>query len=88
MSGFEIYVHERVNERHPDITEEDARSAFQNMIRYKQRPNGAFVGVGSDSNSRMLEIVYVEDWIDNFVLIYHAQTPPTKKTNKELGFAN
>ena len=86
MKTFEIYVHERIHERHPEITEDDVRSAFRNMIRCRQRESGEFVAVGADSYSRMLEFVYVQDFFDNSFLIYHAQTPPTKKTIDELDF--
>ena len=86
MNEFEIYVHERIHARHPEITEDDVRSAFRNMIRCKKRPSGSTVGIGCDSNSRLLELVYQEDWLDDFVMIYHAQTPPTKKVKKELDF--
>ena len=86
MNEFEVNIHERITERHPEITEDDVRSAFGNMIRCRQRATGEFVAVGSDSNSRMLELVYVQNFFDNSFLVYHAQTPPTKKTIDELDF--
>ena len=88
MEEIEIYIHERISERHPEITDEDVQSAFANIIRYRRRPTGEFIGVGTDSNSRLLEVVYIENLLEKSVLIYHAQTPPTKRTNKELGFEN
>ena len=83
-----IYVHERIKQRHPEISVADVKSAFYNIVRYRQRSSGEYIGVGSDANSRLLELVYVENLLANSVLIYHAQTPPTKRTCEELGLSN
>ena len=86
MFECNIYVHERINRRHPEIQESDVISAFYNVFRSRKRDTGEYVAVGSDSNSRLLELVYLENLFENSVLIYHAQTPPTKRTEQELGF--
>lgn len=86
MAGI-IIVHQRIMERHPEISEEDVIHAWKNTLRYVQRRrNGtdSFVAVGPDRQGRVIEMVGVflsgGDW-----LIFHAMRPPTKNTLKELG---
>ena len=55
------------------------------MICYKKRPQGEYVAVGVDSKSRLLELVYEYDQEEDFFFVYHAMTPPSSKTYKELG---
>lgn len=84
MDKVEIIVHERITQRHPEISTEDVTSAFRNVFRFRQRPTGEYIAIGTDSRSRLIELVYIENLLENCVLIYHAQTPPTQKTNAEL----
>ena len=81
-----VIVHPRVLERHPEFAEHDVKSAWNNCIRYRRREDCEtyeYIAVGSDQNGRLIEMVAErnnDDW-----LIYHALTPPSKKTLKELG---
>ena len=82
-----VVVHPRVSERHPELSDEDVRSAWKNQYRCVARDTDRgtrHVAVGLDAHGRELEMVGVEleggDW-----LIYHAMTPPSTKTYDELG---
>ncbi|PST48050.1 hypothetical protein COO72_09785 [Bifidobacterium callitrichos] len=81
-----VIVHPRVHERHPDITDEDALAAWRNILLSAPRDDGsgAWVSIGMDGNGRLLELVSIHNSAGQW-LIYHAMTPPTKKTMKELG---
>ena len=65
-----IYVLDRVEQRHPGVSKEDAAHAWEHCIR---------------SMPRLLEVVAIRnengDW-----LIKHAQTPPQERVKRELGF--
>ena len=81
-----VIVHPRIMERHPAISEEDVLFAWQHAAQTALRtesPNFPEVlSVGCDSRGRLLEMVgtlIVDGW-----LIYHAMTPPSKKTLTEL----
>ena len=82
-----LIVHERVTARHPELTEEDVRSAWEGALtstpRIHKNPS-EYVALGFDGNGRLLELVAARldggDW-----LIFHAMTPPSDKTFKELG---
>ena len=79
-------VHPRVLERHSEFAEQDITHAWNNCISFRRREDiesDEYIAVGSDQNGRLLELVAEcksDDW-----LIYHAMTPPSKKTLKELG---
>ena len=82
-----VYIHQRVHERHPELSDVDVISAWNNQYRSTMRETDRgirFVAVGFDPNSRHVEMVAVEleggHW-----LIYHAMTPPSSKTLDELG---
>ncbi|KAB7789684.1 hypothetical protein [Bifidobacterium leontopitheci] len=81
-----VIVHPRVHERHPDISDEDVLKAWHNVLLSAPRDNGtgSWVSIGMDDNGRLLEMVSVHNDAGQW-LIYHAMTPPTKKTMKELG---
>jgi hypothetical protein len=80
-------VHPRVHERHPEILDADALSAWKNCIRSVPRvdksPN-EHLAVGADGNGRLMELVATR-MADGFFVIFHAATPPTKKFLAELG---
>lgn len=83
-----IAVLDRVHERHPDITKEDAAHAWLHCVRSMPRLGKEpeeHVGIGYDARGRLLEVVAIRnasgDW-----LINHAQTPPQEKVKRELGF--
>lgn len=81
----QIGVHPRVNQRHPDVSDGDVRAAMRSMIRYKQRGSGEWIAVGTDSHSRLVELVYIYDSDDDYFFVYHGMTPPSAKTLRELG---
>lgn len=80
-----IGVHPRVNRRHPEVGEADVMAAMRSMIRYKQRDSGEWLAVGTDSHSRLVELVYDYDEEEDVFFVYHGMTPPSAKTLRELG---
>jgi hypothetical protein len=83
-----IYVHPRIAERHPEISEKDVLDAWKNFVRMQRRQhpkNDQVVAVGFDSRGRQLEMVATVQGIDS--LVYHAVTPPTKSILEELNLA-
>ena len=83
----DLIVHERVLKRHPNLTEEGVRAAWETALvstpRIAKNPS-EYVALGFDGDGRLLEMVAIRledgDW-----LIFHAMTPPSDKTFKELG---
>lgn len=79
-----LVIHPRIMERHPEIAEDDVRHAWDHMLKHGVRTagEGTYVAIGLDKRGRVLEVVAKRKnsrWI-----AYHALTPPTKKTLKEL----
>jgi hypothetical protein len=81
----QIGVHPRISQRHPEVSEADVMAAMRSMIRYKQRESGEWIAVGTDSRSRLVELVYIYDADDDYFFVYHGMTPPSGKTLRELG---
>ena len=80
----QIIVSSGINERHPNIDDEDVVHAFKSMLRHKQREGDEYIATGADSKGRILEMVYIYNFEHDFFLIYHALIPPTKKTLNDL----
>lgn len=83
----DVVIHPRVFERHPDLTEEDITSAWDNTLRWVERSHSAFdetVAVGIANSGKTLEMVAVFRGDDTW-LVYHAMCPPTGGTLKEVG---
>ena len=83
-----VRIHERVRRRHPELSNDDVRSAWSNAFLIQERwgdglPDGTLVALGIDGRGRLLEMIGVL-LVDDTVLIYHAMTPPTKKELDEL----
>lgn len=78
-----LHVHPRIASRHAGITDDDAVVAWQQyLLRASRADRDREVRIGYDEKGRLLELVGVrlrDGW-----LIFHAMTPPTKKTLKEL----
>lgn len=72
----------RVSQRHPELTNSDVISAFENHYLHVQKVGGAWLGIGTDSHGRDIEMLYRIQ--EDEVLIYHAFTPPTKKFLREI----
>lgn len=80
-------VHPRVGKRHPELSDEDVLSAWGNAFWYGLRVTEAKdfeVAIGLDGKGRMVEMVAARD-DGGEAVIFHAMTPPTKKTMLELG---
>ena len=84
---MEVFVHQRIHEKHPELEDEDVESAFNNAfaeVRRFDKDVEEFMAIGSDSKGRLVEIVYRTDFEGN-IIIFHAFTPPTNKALTELG---
>jgi hypothetical protein len=87
----DIEVDSRISERHPEISEADVVSAWCNALIIIERvgaplPDVILVAVGSDSNGRLMEMVGAV-MEDGRVHVFHAMTPPSRKTYREVGIA-
>lgn len=79
-----VFVHPRVMERHPELSESDVLEAWMACERSASRlASNSSVGVGFDSRGRFVEMVAVRSLEGNW-LIYHAMTPPSKKVLAEV----
>ncbi len=78
-----VIVHGRISERHPEISEEDVQTAWDNYTVGAVRvPGEREIRIGFDAKERELEtvgVLTVEGW-----LVYHALTPPTKRMRSEI----
>lgn len=76
-------VHPRVHERHPEIEDADVVLAWEDYVDRADREVAAReLRIGFDLKGRELEMVGIlakDGW-----LVYHAMTPPTKKTYAEM----
>ena len=83
----EAIVHPRVQERHPEISEQDVLDAWVSCIRavprLDQNPN-EYIALGCDSKGRLLEMIALRG-SGGILSVYHAKTPPTRKALIELG---
>lgn len=81
-----VFVLDRVPQRHPNVSKEDATEAWLNAVASMPRLDAEpleYVAIGPDARGRMLEVVAVLGngcWI-----IKHAQTPPQERVKRELG---
>ena len=81
-----VRVHPRVHERHPEISDDDVRTAWYGAVvsiaRVQKYPV-QYVAIGFDGKGRAIEMVAIRDapllWT-----IFHAMTPPSQKTYREL----
>jgi len=83
----EIFVHPRVNEQHPELSDSDVTAAWYNAIcSYPLLEKGfdEYIVVGFDNKFRLVEIVAKRDHYGDW-LIYHAMTPPSRKTMRKTG---
>ena len=66
--------------------EQGVLTAWENAIRSAPRPEkdpDEYVAIGFDSKGRLIEMVAIRESSGDWML-YHAKTPPTKKTLAEL----
>lgn len=83
---MKVVVHERVCRKHRELTEQDVLAAWfnsTNLTLCMDSPNfPEYVCIGFDSRGRSIEMVAVIS--EDGILIYHAMTPPTKATLREI----
>lgn len=78
-----VQIHRRVHERHPELDAGDVEAAWENYRFAAVRvPGEQEMRTGYDPHGRYIEMVGVL-LADGVWLIYHAMTPPSKKTLKE-----
>lgn len=82
----ELIIHPRVLERHPQLSEEDVRTAWQNAYYEALRPDSPnfpeYLWIGTDGSGREIEMVGVPT--ERGWLVYHANTPLSKRTRAEV----
>ncbi|MCL2483226.1 MAG: hypothetical protein FWF43_07410 [Propionibacteriaceae bacterium] len=80
-----IRVHPRVAAKRPEITPEDVRVVFTGALRSRPRDTDPvqWVGVGIDTNGRLLEFIAIEEPSEEW-LVFHVM-PATKSVLLELG---
>lgn len=84
---MDVRVHPRVMWRHPELAEEDVLSAWRNAFAFSRREipsDDQYAAVGVDANGRFIECVATR-YTDGTFLIFHAMTPPSRKTLVEVG---
>ena len=79
---MKVFVHPRISQKHPQLSEDDVRTAFRNQFVRTQRLTGEHIGVGMDGKGRLIELVYLVG--KEGISIFHALTPPTNKLLAEL----
>ena len=80
-----IRVHPSVAAKRPQITPEDVQAVFTSALRSRPRDTDPvqWVGVGMDTNGRLLEFIAIEERADHW-LVFHV-APATKSVLFELG---
>lgn len=81
-----VEIHPRVFKNHPQLSEEDILTAWENAYYEALRPESPnfpeYLWIGQDSKGRDVEMVgtmKVDGW-----LIYHANTPLSKRVKDEI----
>lgn len=79
-----VEVHPRIASRHPEISAEDVEAAWTGYAAAATRiPGEREMRVGFDARGRKIEMVGAL-MADGTWLVYHAMTPPSEKTEREL----
>jgi hypothetical protein len=85
----DIEIAPRVSARHPELTDADIFSAWGNALVIIERggiplSDVILVAIGADSKGRLIEMVgAIKE--SGMVYIFHAMTPPSRKTLHEVG---
>lgn len=83
---LELVVHPRVSARHPQLSDEDVRVAWQNSffqaLRTGSKNSPEYLWIGIDGKGREIEMVGVPTATG--YLIYHANTPLSKRVRDEV----
>lgn len=81
-----LVIHPRVLERHPQLTEDDIATAWENSYYEALRPDSPnfpeYLWIGADANGREIEMVGV--LVEGGWLVYHANTPLSRRTRVEI----
>lgn len=81
-----LIIHSRVCERHPQLSETDIKTAWNNSYYEALRPESPnfpeYLWIGRDTKGRDIEMVGT--LTENGVLIYHANTPLSARTKREV----
>lgn len=79
-----VRIHQRVHERHPELDDGDVEAAWERYCFAAVRiPGECEMRTGYDPQGRYIEMVGVL-LADGAWLVYHAMTPPSKKTLREI----
>lgn len=81
----QVLVHPRVARAGAGVGEADALAAMRSMIRYREDARGAWLAVGTDPLSRLIELGYLYDPDADAFLVVHAATPPSGAALRALG---
>lgn len=83
-----VAVLDRVPQRHPDVSKEDAVAAWNNAIAcapaIDEDPR-RYIAIGLDDRGRLIELVVIRKELGVW-LIVHAQCPPQHDIKSRLGF--
>lgn len=83
---MDIQIHGRVFRRHPNLSEEDIRFAWEHSYFEALRPDSPnfpeYVWVGFDASGREIEMVGV--LTTTGYLIYHANTPVSNRIKRGM----
>lgn len=83
-----VVVLDRVPERHPNVSKEDAETAWCNCLMstpaFDGEPN-RYLAVGIDGKGRLIELVVVWEPDERLWLIIHGQTPPQESIRRRFG---
>ena len=83
-----VVVLDRVPERHPDVSKEDAAAAWNHCIAcapaFDKDPD-RYIAIGLDDKGRQIELVVVRKGAGLW-LVVHAQYPPQHDIKSRLGF--
>lgn len=84
-----LIIHPRVCERHPQLSDSDIELAWRNSYYEAIRPNSPnypeYLWIGRDAKGRDIEMVGT--LTEDGVLIYHANTPLSARTKREVGLS-
>lgn len=81
-----LIVHPRVFAKHPQLSEDDVRTAWENSFYEAIRPDSSnfpeYLWIGEDAQGRTVEMVGTPT--ENGWLIYHANTPLSGRVLSEM----
>jgi len=83
---LKIEVHSRINEKRPDISDDDVVTAWRNAISMRQRDPDFpdyYAAAGFDTMGRLLQMIAVVSKRGDALIVYHAM-PVTRKMRREL----